>query len=44
MSCGKWDLEPIITHEFSLDELAKAIRTACNVDHAGNVVIKMAKK
>ena len=41
MSCGKWDLESIITHEFSLDELAKAIRTASDVDHAGNVVIKM---
>ena len=44
MSCGKWDLESIITHEFSLDELAKAIQTAADVDHAGNVVIKMAKK
>ena len=34
----------IPTHEFSLDELAKAIQTAADVDHAGNVVIKMAKK
>ena len=44
MSCGKWDLESIIAPEFSLDELAKAIQTAADVDHAGNVVIKMAKK
>ena len=44
MSCGKWNLESIITHEFSLSELEKAIRTAADVDHAGNVVIKMAGK
>ena len=42
MRCGRWDLESIITHEFSLCELEKAIRTAADVDHAGNVVIKMA--
>lgn len=41
MSCGRWDIESIITHEFPLDELDKAIRTAADVDHAGNVVIKM---
>lgn len=44
MSCGKWDLESIITHEFSLCDLEKAIRAAADVDHAGNVVIKMAEK
>lgn len=44
MSCGKWDLESIITHEFSLCDLEKAIRTAADVDHAGNVLIKMAEK
>lgn len=44
MSCGKWNLESIITHEFSLDELAHAIQTATDVDHVGNVVIKMAEK
>lgn len=43
MSCGKWDLESIITHEFSLCDLEKAIRTAADVDHAGNVLIKMAE-
>lgn len=44
MICEKWDLESIITHEFSLDDLEKAIRTAADVEHAGNVVIKMAEK
>lgn len=44
MSCGKWNLEAIITHEFSLRDLEKAIRTASDVDHAGNVVIKMSEK
>lgn len=43
MSCGKWDLESIITHEFSLEQLETAIRTASDVNHAGNVVVKMAK-
>lgn len=44
MTFGKWDLESIITHEFSLCELEKAIRTAADVNHAGNVVIKMTEK
>lgn len=44
MRCGRWDLESIITHEFSLCDLEKAIRTAADVDHAGNVVIKIAEK
>ena len=43
MASGRWDLESIITHEFALNELEQAIRTATDVDHAGNVVIKMAK-
>lgn len=43
MASGKWNLESIITHEFSLDELEEAIKTAADVDHAGNVVIKMAE-
>ena len=42
MACGTWDLERIITHEFPLSDLELAIRTAGDVDHAGNVVIKMA--
>ncbi len=41
MASGKWDLERIITHEFPLDELEQAIRTAGDVEHAGNVVVKM---
>lgn len=41
MSCGDWNLESIITHEFPLEELEQAIRMAADVGHAGNVVIKM---
>lgn len=41
MSSGQFDLEKIITHEFCLDDLAEAIKTAGDVHHAGNVVIKM---
>lgn len=41
MASGRWDLERIITHEFSLSQLETAIRTAADVAHAGNVVIKM---
>lgn len=41
MASGKWDLERIITHEFPLGQLEQAIRTAGDVEHAGNVVIKM---
>ena len=44
MASGKWDLEHIITHEFPLNELEQAIRTAGYVDHAGNVVVKMKAK
>ena len=40
MASGKWNLESIITHEFSLDRLETAIRTASDVEHSGNVVIK----
>ena len=40
MASGKWNLENIITHELSLDQLETAIRTASNVEHSGNVVIK----
>lgn len=41
MICGKWDLESIITHEFPLDELDTALRMAADVEHSGNVIIKM---
>lgn len=40
MKCGRWDLEKIITHEFSIDDLAEAIRTAGDVNHSLNVTIK----
>lgn len=41
MSCGKCDIEGIITHEFPLDKLETAIRTAADTEHSGNVIIKM---
>lgn len=41
MASGKWDLEHMITHEFLLDDLEQAIRTAGDVEHAGNVIVKM---
>lgn len=40
MKSGKWELEKLITHEFSLDALETAIRTAGNVDSALNVTIR----
>lgn len=43
MSCGKWNLEQIITHEFSLEQLETAIRTASDVNGSGNVVVNMIK-
>lgn len=41
MRSGRWNLESIITHEFPLAELDKAIKTAADVHHAGNVVVKI---
>lgn len=40
MAGGKWALESMITHEFRIDELKKAILTAADVNHACNVVIR----
>lgn len=37
----RWDLEAIITHEYPLEELETAIRTASDPQHAGNVVVRM---
>ncbi|MGI6008054.1 MAG: zinc-dependent alcohol dehydrogenase [Ruminococcus sp.] len=42
MASGRWDLEKIITHEFPLDEINEAIRTASDTEHALNVLIHMA--
>ena len=41
MASGNWNLESIITHEFSLEQLEAAIRTAADPRHSGSVVIKM---
>lgn len=40
MASGKWDLESVITQEFSLEQISEAIRTAANPDKALNVTIK----
>lgn len=40
MKSGKWDIEKIITHEFPLPAIDKAIQTAGNTDLALNVTIK----
>ena len=41
MASHRWNLESIITHEFTLNELDEAIRTASDVQNSGNVVIRM---
>lgn len=40
MKSGKWDIEKIITHEFPLTEIERAIQTAGNTNIALNVTIK----
>ncbi|MBD9726568.1 zinc-binding dehydrogenase [Streptomyces caniscabiei] len=40
MESGRFDIESIITHEFPLDEIVKAIETAGDVHTALNVVVK----
>lgn len=40
MESGQWDIESIITHEFSWEKLPQAIEQASDVDHALNVVIR----
>lgn len=40
MESGRWDLESVITHEFPLEKLEKAIQTAADSNHALNVTIK----
>lgn len=42
MESGKYNLESIITHEFSLADISQAIITAGKVNEALNVVIKWA--
>lgn len=40
MKSGRWEIERMITHEFELPELSKAIEQAADVDHALNVMIR----
>ena len=39
MESGRWDLESMITHEFPLDQIETAIKTAADTEHALNVTI-----
>ena len=40
MANGKWNLESIITHEFSLEQISEAIQSAADPDKSFNVTIK----
>lgn len=40
MESGRWNIESIITHEFSIDDLGEAIEMAAQSDRTLNVVIK----
>ncbi|MDE7320388.1 MAG: alcohol dehydrogenase catalytic domain-containing protein [Lachnospiraceae bacterium] len=40
MAGGRWDLESIITQEFPLEQISRAIRTAADPNKAFNVTIK----
>lgn len=37
---GRWELEQLITHEFPLEDIDAALRTASDTDHALNVTIR----
>lgn len=39
MKSGKWDIEKLITDEYKLDDLSRAIERASEVEHVLNVVI-----
>lgn len=40
MKSGKWDISSIITHEFPLCQIDRAIQTAADTEHALNVAIR----
>lgn len=40
MKSGQWNIESMITHEFSLDKIEQAIQTASDTKNSLNVVIK----
>lgn len=39
MQSGRWDIRSIITHTFPLAQIERALQTASDPDHAGNVII-----
>ena len=40
MKSGKWDIDKMITDEYSLENLSEAIERAADVDNALNVIIR----
>ena len=40
MSSDRWELEKMITHEFSIDEIDRAIQTASDSSNSLNVTIR----
>lgn len=40
MKSNRWKLERIITHEFSINEIERAVQTASDANHAFNVTIR----
>ena len=40
MKSGRWNIEKLITHQFRLEEIEKAIQTAGDTNHSLNVTIK----
>lgn len=43
MQSGNWDIEKIITHEFMLDDITQALKTAADSNKSFNVIIKFGK-
>lgn len=39
MQSGRWNIASVITHEFSLQDIERAIQTAADTEHALNVII-----
>ena len=40
MKSGKWDIDKMITDEYSLENLSEAIERTADVDNALNVIIR----
>lgn len=40
MESGRWNLESVVTHEFPIEQIEKAIQTAADTNHSFNVTIR----